>query len=134
MYFLGNVLGVILFFIIPIVGIITILIGALTGIFVPIMMTKERLNAICPNCQKFYGNIDNVQGIEYSYVCTSYRDNYDKQTGNYKDTTYYYSITIQCPHCGNTNVISKSTTQKNASKADQFINKHIQNSILGKYE
>ena len=98
------------------------------GIFSMFMAFKEgqkTLRAICPECEKYMGNTGGV--INYGYECTQYKENYDSSTHNLKDYTFYYTCTIECPHCGNTSTFEYKINAKSASKADIEVDKYLKN-------
>lgn len=86
-------------------------------------IVKEHLHAICPECQKFMGETSGE--INYSFVCNQYKENYDSSTNKFRDFTFYYTITIVCPHCGNTSVFDYHTNAKTEAKADKDVNNYV---------
>lgn len=87
---------------------------------------KQRLHAICPECQEFMGNTN--EDVDYSFVCNQYKENYDK---NYKflNFTFYYTCTIVCPHCGATSVFEYKIQAKTESKANELVNNYLKNTL-----
>ena len=104
-----------------IVGILLFIVG-IAMFAVAVGEGKTRLHAICPECQKFMGNTN--EGVNYSYVCTEYKENYD---GNHKfrDYTFYYTCMIECPHCGSTHTFDYKVTAKTESKANVQVTEYL---------
>ena len=106
-----------------IAGIIVALLGI--GCFVAAYFSgKQMLEAICPECQKFMGDSD--KGVNYSYVCNQYKENYDN-TGKFRDYTFYYTCQIECPHCGNTATFEHKTNAKTEPKANVSVDNYLKN-------
>ena len=108
------------------VGIPLFSIGAVAMV-IAIANYKQRLHAICPECNKYMGDTGGV--INYSYVCTEYKDNYDSSTHQYKNTTFYYTCSIECPHCGSTHTFDYSVNAKTESEANVKVNNYIKNTL-----
>ena len=105
-----------------IAGIIVGIFGLAFGIIIVGYEGKKVLRTICPECQKFMGDTD--KGINYSFVCKEYKTNFDSNN-NLRDYTYFYTCSIECPHCGSTNTFDYKVTAKNESKADTQVDKYI---------
>lgn len=89
---------------------------------------KKRMHAICPECEKFMGVTTGV--VNYSYVCTDFRHNYggDGAGGKkYIDTTFVYTCTIDCPHCGSTHTFEYKTRAKTQSAANVNVDNYLKN-------
>lgn len=126
-----TVVGVIIF----IIGIAAYLTGLfLTGIFIAVIgigvcayaygQGKQRLHAICPECQKFMGDTD--KEVSFSYVINEYKPHYDKE-GKLIRNTYYYNCSVVCPHCGNSVMFNDTINAKSESEANTAIHKYLQN-------
>lgn len=83
---------------------------------------KQRLHAICPECEKYMG--DTGEDVNYSFVCTQYKENYDRDN-KFINFTCYYTCTIVCPHCGASSVFEYNLRAKNISKADELVNNYL---------
>lgn len=102
-------------------GIIVLVVGI--GFFViAYFQAVKRLNAICPECQKFMGNSD--KAVNYSYVCNQYKENYDNNN-KFRDYTFYYTCSVVCPHCGSTATFEYHINAKTEPKANCLVDKYI---------
>lgn len=104
-----------------IAGIIVTIFG-IAGFIGAYMSGRDTLHAICPECQKFMGATDGV--INYSYVCNQYKENYDSNH-KFRDYTFYYTCTIECPHCGSTSTFEYKTNAKTEPKANTTVDKYL---------
>lgn len=89
---------------------------------------KQRLHAICPECQEYMGNTD--KDVDYSFVCNQYKENYGKGSSGgskFLNYTFYYTCTIVCPHCGATSVFEYNVNAKTEPKANELVNNYMQN-------
>ena len=107
-------------------GIVGLVIG-ICGFIWAVANVKARLNAICPECQKFMG--DSAEPINFEYVITDYKPNYNNSTGKIDSYTFNYNWTAVCPHCGNSVTHNNTTRAKSEAKANTQIHKYLQ-SIL----
>lgn len=128
----GLVLGIVLIAIgmtgvtwLTYIGFVFLFAGIVAAICV-YAIAKDRLHAICPECQKYMGDTD--ERVEYSYVCHQKEDKYDN-AGKYTGTTFSFTCMITCPHCGNTVSFLQKMTSKDASKANVMMDKKLK-SIL----
>ena len=99
---------------------------AILGIFcfvIAFWEGKQRLQAICPECQKYMG--DTTDGVDYSFVCNQYKENYNSSTHEFRDYTFYYTCSIVCPHCGNTAMFEHKVNAKTEPKANKSMNDYI---------
>ena len=135
----ATVLGIVLFiigfavdvFALVVIGFIVLSVGlACAGIAYG--KGKSRMRAICPECQKFMG--DSKESVEYSFVCNQYKENYDKNTHQFKDYTFYYTCTVVCPHCGNTVMFEEKMTDKSEPKANARMNEYLKGILKIKQE
>lgn len=123
------VVGIVLFIVGIVADIFALLIvgffvvGFAIGLFaVAYGQGKQRLNAICPECQKFMGDSD--KAVNYSYVCNQYKENHDKD-GKFRDYTFYYTCQIECPHCGNTATFEFKINSKTEPKANVSVDNYL---------
>ena len=107
------------------VGYGCVFISVITLFMIGVTFTST-MDQYCPACQKKYGDGGDCT---YSFVCNEYKENYDSQ-GNHRGTTYYFSISITCPHCDTLTVISYKTAAKSLGMAEQNCNKYILNNVL----
>lgn len=104
--------------VIAVVGILSLFFAYLTG--------KQMLHAICPECQKFMGDSDTE--VNYSFTCNQYKENYDN-TNKFRDYTFYYTCTIECPHCGSTSTFEYKTNAKTEPQANVAVDKYLKSTL-----
>ena len=90
---------------------------------------RDKLRSVCPECQK---SMAGIAGVRYSYVCRQYRENRDGSTGKLRDYTFYYTCTIECPHCGNSSVFEHKLNAKTEPKAEKGVDDYLKS--LLKYD
>lgn len=100
---------------VTIAGILCLYFAYITG--------RQMMHAICPECQKFMG--DSNKGVNYTYECNQYKENYDSSTHKFKNYTFYYTCTIECPHCGNTSTFEYKLNAKTQSEANVSVDKYL---------
>lgn len=127
---IGLVIGIVLFIAASVTSVTGLFIAGIFLLVFGIVMFviafnqgKAMMRAICPECKKLMG--DTTETIRYEYVCTQYKENYDSSTHNFKDYTFVYTCTIECPHCGNTSTFEYKLNAKTESKADSEVDKYI---------
>ncbi|MCH5164270.1 MAG: hypothetical protein J1F36_04560 [Clostridiales bacterium] len=103
------------------IGLLVLAIGLIL-IIGAFFAAKDMLNAICPQCQKFMGETNKM--VNYSYQCDQYEEQYD---GNhhFKGYKYYYTCTIECPHCNSTHTFVFTTNAKNDAQANVNVDKYL---------
>ena len=84
---------------------------------------KERLHAICPECEKYMG--DSGETIHYSYQITDYKEN-RKSDGSFSNYTFIYSCEICCPHCGYNSTFEYKVTAKTQAEANTNVSRYLQ--------
>lgn len=105
------------------IGVIVFLGGLLSCVFA-YANAKERMDAICPTCQKYMGDTD--QDVEYGFTLVQSEDCFNKD-GKYTGTKFSYDCVISCPHCGNTTMFSHAVNDKDAANANVKIDKYLKN-------
>ena len=86
---------------------------------------RDKMRAICPECNKHMGKSD--KSVQYAYECVAYQDHYDSGTGKYNGSTYVFSCTIVCPYCGSSSVFEYKTRSNSPAKAESACNKYLKN-------
>ena len=107
------------------VGVVLFLWG-ICAFVIAVANYKQRLHAICPECEKFMG--DTTQTVHYSYQCTDYKDNYGSD-GKYRNTSFHYTCTIDCPHCGSTHTFDYKVDAKSQAQANVQMSNYLKNTL-----
>ena len=100
--------------------------GGILSIVIGVMLAKDTMIAICPECQKYMG--DTNQPVKYEFTLAQTEKNFDSM-GKYANTTFSYDCSITCPHCGNTTMFVHKIRDEDASKAHVRMDKFLKSTL-----